>query len=118
MWPDGGEAEVFNGNRRPANPAVTCFRQVRNIDWGIVVFRQQALNTGRSINRPFRRLMFAPKGSGSFDHFIDGRKQSLRNCEAECRSRLEIDGKFISVRRLDRQISRFLALQNAINVCS
>ena len=50
------------------------------------------------------------------NHFVSPGKYCRRNCEAQCRSSLEIDNKFVLVRCLHWQVSRVLSPENAIDI--
>src|SRR5262249_10511486 len=54
----------------------------------------------------------------SFDHLVGGHEQLVWNLEAQRLGGLEVDHKFILGRRLHRQVGRFLALEDAIDVAS
>src|SRR5258708_21744849 len=54
--------------------------------------------------------------TGLFDHLVGSGKQGGWNDEAERPSRLEIDGPLEFGRLFDRQIGRFHALQDTIDV--
>src|SRR5690242_11784210 len=51
----------------------------------------------------------------SFEDFINGGKECLRNCQAESRCRLGVDGKLELGRLLDRNIARFCAAENFVH---
>src|SRR5262249_1183522 len=51
----------------------------------------------------------------SFEDFVNGGKECLRNCQAESRRRLDVDGKFELGRLLDWNIARFCAAQNLVH---
>src|SRR5262245_11954022 len=51
-----------------------------------------------------------------FDNLIGAREQRRRDVDAERLGRLEIDYKLILGRHLHRQVSRLLALEDAVNV--
>src|SRR5262245_55677656 len=53
-----------------------------------------------------------------FDHLISTAEQRLRDGNAEPLGGLEVDDKLVFGRRLHRQVSRLLALEDAINVLS
>jgi hypothetical protein len=50
------------------------------------------------------------------DHLLGAGKERGRNFNAERLGGLEVDHQFVLCGRLHRQVSRFLALENAINV--
>src|SRR5215471_11203752 len=50
------------------------------------------------------------------DDFISARKKSLRHFEAKCLRRLKVDSEFVFSWCLYRKVSRFLALEDAIDV--
>jgi len=52
----------------------------------------------------------------SFDHLVGERAQRRWNFEAEHLGGLEINHKFVFRRRLDRQVTGLLALEDTINV--
>ena len=59
-----------------------------------------------------------PRGPStpSFDDLVGGGKQRRRHVEAEAFGRSEIDDPLELGRRLDRQVARLLALEDAIDV--
>src|SRR6478736_3907606 len=62
----------------------------------------------------------ATNGSGepSFDHFVGACQQSLGDRQAQSLRRLEINNQFIVSRRLHRQVSRLLALEDTVDIAS
>jgi hypothetical protein len=58
------------------------------------------------------------KSSKLFDHFVSAADQHAGNIEAERFGRFEIDYELIFVRRLNGQVSRFLAPEDTVNVFS
>ena len=50
------------------------------------------------------------------DHLVGAGEQSGGHCQAESLCGFQIDREFVFVWRLHRQISRFLALEDAIDV--
>src|SRR5919201_1783859 len=54
----------------------------------------------------------------SFDHLVSAGEQAIRYREAELLCSLEIDHQLVPGRCLHRQIGRFLALEDAIDVAS
>jgi len=62
-------------------------------------------------------VCFGPKADIKLlDHLIGAGEQSGGHCQAECRCGFQIDRQFVFVWRLHRQISRFLALEDAIDI--
>jgi hypothetical protein len=51
----------------------------------------------------------AARSMVSFEDFVNGGKQCLRNCQAESGRRLSVDGKLELGRLLNRYIARFCA---------
>src|SRR6516164_10974365 len=51
-----------------------------------------------------------------FDHLVGAREDGRRNVEAQPLGGPEVDDKFVLHRRLHREIGRFLALEDAVNV--
>src|SRR5262249_12543141 len=51
----------------------------------------------------------------SFEDFVNRSKECLRNCQAESRCRLRVDGKLELGRPLDRNIARFCAAKNLVH---
>ena len=51
----------------------------------------------------------------SFDHFVGGREQVVRHGEAERPGSLEVEDQLELGRRLNRQVGRLLALEDAID---
>ena len=55
--------------------------------------------------------------AGLLDHLVGGVEQCCRDCQIERLCSLEIDDKFVPGGSLNWEITRFLASQNAIDVC-
>src|SRR5215471_8890869 len=56
-----------------------------------------------------------PRAIVSFEDFVNGGKECLRNCQAESRRRLGVDGKLELRRLLDRNIARFCSAENFVH---
>src|SRR6516165_1350814 len=54
--------------------------------------------------------------ASSFDHLVGEREQPVRNLEAERPCGLKVDNKIVLGGKLYRQLTRFLALENAIDI--
>src|SRR5947207_15974831 len=71
---------------------------------------------------PFTWAGLSPAGSHqlclahSLDHLVGTQRKCWRNVQSEHPRGLEIDDQLIFRRRLDRQLARLLAAQNAIHV--
>ena len=64
-----------------------------------------------------RDVRFGPKADiGLFDHFVGAAKKCGRECETEGLGSLEIYHCLIFCWRLYREVGRFFALENAVNV--
>src|SRR5215831_9014461 len=65
-----------------------------------------------------KRTHAAQQRGSLFDHFVCTREQRRRHGETKCFGSLKIDYQFEPGRRLHRQISWLLALEDAIDIAS
>src|SRR6201981_1362994 len=83
------------------------------------VATQHSLPSGRypllgpDFHRPDRTSL---RLAHSFDHLLGAREQRRRHFKAERPGGLEVNHQLVPGRRLHRQVSRFLALEDAIDV--
>src|SRR6516164_8612092 len=65
-----------------------------------------------------RNVCFVPKTdiSNSFDHIVGATEQQRWHVEVQRLGGLEIDDQFKLCRRLDREVGRLLALEDAVDV--
>jgi len=82
-----------------------------------------ALPPKADIGTQSRNVRFVPKADMEtnlicqlLDHFIGGGEQRLRHGQAKYLCGFKVDHRLVLVRHLHRQVSRFLALENAIDV--
>jgi len=68
------------------------------------------------INRRQCPLCARSRHCASVDHLVSAGKERRRDVETKGPRGLEVNGQLVFGWRLDRQVSRFLALENAIDI--
>jgi len=61
-------------------------------------------------------VRFVPEADIALDHLVGAGKERRRDVETKGPRGLEVNGQLVFGWRLDRQVSRFLALENAIDI--